>query len=342
LLILLVNLVALGAIAIKYLSLVQAPQIVCMVVAVGVGLTLGISWARLRHWSIRAALIAGGLVVAAAAWWFVPTFAGINRWTAENEARRLHAELETMPVGDGVAYQANLEARDRLLAEFPDLGSRFEEISRAWEEQSYEDWKKRLETLAPGDVEGLKKLRDSYAVLHNADLEEAELAWFGRTYTDMTPGDIAVARAARSAIRSHPYWTKQIETWEGAWAARTVAEAVAKAESRLSSDPARASADLHQLAMDLKSLAPHENVQQKLMTARRQAFQASMAATQRQALRLMRDEQYQAASAEVLKLKNELSGEAEALGLDTELAQIVDGYGFLADLARQAGQPDGN
>jgi CHASE3 domain sensor protein len=94
------------------------------------------------------------------------------------------------------------------------------------------------------------------------------------------------------------------------------------------------------LARNLSSLAPHDEAQKKLIKARRKAFQASVAAAQREALALVQKDRFQAASAVVQNLKKELASEAKDLGTEREkqLTQVVDSYGFLADLALQAGR----
>ncbi len=76
--ILLVNLLVLGAIAIKHLGITQSPQIICMVVAIAFGLVLGVTRARLRHVVVRIWWVVLGVGLAAAAWWFVPTIGGLN------------------------------------------------------------------------------------------------------------------------------------------------------------------------------------------------------------------------------------------------------------------------
>jgi hypothetical protein len=339
--ILLINLVVVGAIAIKQLGVTQAPQVVSIVVALAIGLSLGISWARTWHGAVRAAIITLGIAAAVAAWWFVPTLAGINRWTAEHETRRLVAELGTIPVGDGVKFAANVDARQKLIDEFPEFAARFEEPSKAWESASLAEWTRKLDEAAPGDIAAITALREAYKGFeHVVELEEAELVWFSGTYSEMKPGDIAAAQAVRAAAREHPYWSKQINTWEDAWAMRTVTDAVAETDRFVATDPIRASVRLHQLAEELSSLSPHDKPQAKLASARRNAFQASLAATQRKALDLARREKYQEADAATRDLDKHLRSEATALGLESELARIVDSYGFLADLAKQAGKSD--
>ncbi len=245
-----------------------------------------------------------------------------------------------MPIGDGTAYEANLAAQQRLIAEFPELAVGFEESTKAWEQLSVDEWKRQLRELPPGDFTSFKTLRDNYTKVPGGELDDEELNWFKRTYDAMKSGDIDAARAARAVLRSDPYWAKQVQRWEESWATRTIADAITKAESRAKSDPIGASGKLHEIAMDLAQLGLQEKALAKLKVQRMQTFQAGLAATQREALDLLKKGRYQSALAVTEKLKKELANEAKALRQETELAQLVDSYGFLADLARQAGKSD--
>src|SRR5262249_4726235 len=124
LVVLLLNLVALGLIAFKKLPFSQAPQILSVLLLVALGLGAGITWARNRHWVIRLTLVAAGIGLAVAAWWFVPTTGGLSLWMAEQEAGRCLAELENLPIGDADAYQKNLDAREETVAQFPGFQTR--------------------------------------------------------------------------------------------------------------------------------------------------------------------------------------------------------------------------
>jgi hypothetical protein len=266
----------------------------------------------------------------------------MNRWTAEHEAQRLLAQLESLPIGDGNSYHANQESRLRLTMEYPELESRFEVPAKAWEYASVEEWTNQLNVLEPGDLAGLEKLRNRYATFTDPNLDEAELAWFGRTYDEMKPGDLVAAKATRAVARPDLAWARPIRAWEEAWTVRTITQAVAEAESNTEKNPVDASLRLHELAKALSELGIQEKAMTRLRTERRQTLRASMATAQRDALALLRQGKYQAAADVCLRLKSQLAPEAKLLDMDAEMLQIVDSYGFLADLARQAGKSDSN
>jgi hypothetical protein len=335
-----VNLLAVAAIAVKLLPLAQVPQVACAALAVGAGIGLGVSRARHRHWLVRFGWVVAGFALAAAAWWFVPALGGMNRWMATREADRCLTELAAMPVGDGRAYQANRAAREAVLAQFPEYEERFEDPAREWEAESLRRWEADLAGLPPGDLPGLDALRRAYDPLLNDRLEEAELGWFDQTYARSRPGDFAAARSLRTACRSGERWDRSVRSWEDAWANRTVDAALAQSERSLAAEPVRSSTRLHELAGELRSMGTFKAAQAKLTSARQRAFRAALAGGQRKARELAQQERYPPAAAAAQQLKEQLEAEARALGLERPLEQFSEGYGFLADLARQAGKGD--
>src|SRR5262249_636409 len=198
--------------------LAQAPQSAGGRRPAGRGWGAGIRAAGNRHWLFRILCVAVGLGLAAGAWWFVPALGGMNLWTAEHEGTRLLAELETMPIGDGKAYQANLAAREAIVTQFPAFENRFEGPAKTWLVRSLDQWEKDLARLPAGNLAGLEELRSGYDPFLSVGLESAELAWFERTYAALKPGDFKTARTVRAHLRKHEFWAKQTRSWEEAWA----------------------------------------------------------------------------------------------------------------------------
>jgi hypothetical protein len=337
--ILLVNAIAVALIALKKLSWSHAPQIGTVLAVVALGLWLGISAARNWHWMLRLFIVALGLGLGAVAWFVVPTTGGLSVWAGQLEAQRLLTELESLPIGDGVHYQENMEARQRLVTQFPQYKDLFQVLDANWNEKSRVQWQTDLDKLAVGDLAGLGNLRRSYEAFLNPGLRAAETAWFERTYRSLAPGDFAAARRLRELTRAREDLVEPARTGEAEWAGRTVAAVLAETSELMAEDPGRASTRLQQAARDLAAFDKYDIPQTNLLTARRQAFRACLEGAQREARTLIEDNRFQALAG-VGQRMNQFQEEARAVGAAAELAQFMDSCAFVADLARAAEKAD--
>src|SRR5437763_684818 len=86
----------------------------------GLGLALA-AWALVRRRGLALCL---GLAGAAAAWWFVPSFAGDSLWTANRDAEALAIQARLLRPGDRKGFEAEAVKRQRLMAGFPHLRQR--------------------------------------------------------------------------------------------------------------------------------------------------------------------------------------------------------------------------
>src|SRR5262245_60577337 len=72
------------------------PRVFGVLMALGLGLWVGICLARRQEWHVRAYCLAAGVGGACLAWWFVPTSAGLSLYAAKQEYERQAAELESL------------------------------------------------------------------------------------------------------------------------------------------------------------------------------------------------------------------------------------------------------
>jgi hypothetical protein len=333
-------LIALGAIAYKLLPQNQLPQIVSIVVVVGLGLVLGISAARNRSWFLRAALVLAGFGAAVAAWWFVPTTGGLSLYAAERAADYLSAELQALPPGDSARFFELEETRNQLAEEFPEYNPRLEELAEQWRKRSEVKWESDLNRLGRDDFDGLADLRQAYEALFCARLDEAELAWFKKNYQRLAPGDFSGELKLRALARSEEHWKTKIWTWEDEWAERTVDAVRRKTDRLLAGDPFMASRQLKETARHLANLGQHDEAQNRLLSARVRAFRAALESARSEAYGQVIKEQFQAAEFTARALRVRWEDEAKAVGEGDELARFCDGYEFLAEMAQRAKKKD--
>lgn len=128
-----------------------------------------------------------------------------------------------------------------------------------------------------------------------------------------------------------------VEKAEQDWLDRHVGAAVARAGTLLATDPGRASTELQQLDRSLQKGRWYATVKGRLLKARQDALQAQLVAGKRECKAMVAQERYQEAAAAAERLSAMLESEARAVGMEKDLA-FREGYGFLADLARQAGK----
>jgi hypothetical protein len=252
----------------------------------------------------------------------------------------LSLDLEHLPVGDGKAYLTNREARDRLTSQFPEFEPAFSQPARVWEERSLDHWERELDKLPAGDLAGMESLRAHYEPFLEARLEEAELQWFERSYGALKADEIEPAAALRLAGRPHDLWEDKLGDWEDQWSSRAAAAAIKDAKPYLETDPMRASRNLRQFAIDLRPFKHSAKAVKALHAARREAFKAVLHRAQEQACTHVADEQYQTAADLANRLSTEMEREAKDLGVEGQLESFREGFGFLADLARQAKKSD--
>jgi hypothetical protein len=332
------NLVAVGLIAWKKLPPSHLPQITAMLVALALGLGLGISLARHWGWFVRLFWVLVGVGAAVAAGLFVPSTGGMNLWHALRQGKQLVEELNGLPPGDTPRYQEILAAKGNLVAQYPEFQEYFHGPGAAWVGRSVPRWEADLNQLAPGDLAGLEKLRAAYQPVANDALDAAELAWFERSYQELKPGDFTTAGRLRAAARHTGNWDQPVQSGEEAWAERTVEEVLKETGPLLAKEPAQVSARLQQVARDLEVLAPHEVVLEKLLTARRAACRECLAGAQREVLGLVARERFLDAAEVAQQFRKAFEAEAQAVKMGADLNRFADSCLFLADLAVRAGR----
>jgi hypothetical protein len=74
------------------------------------------------------------------------------------------------------------------------------------------------------------------------------------------------------------------------------------------------------------------------LAARRAAFQGCLEDAQREVLRLVTNDRFQAAAERAQRFRSAFDAEARSLRMENDLTQFTDGYLFLADLALRAGK----
>jgi len=340
--ILFLNLIALGAVAFKLLPRNHVPQIISVVVLLGLGLALGISAARNRSGLFRVVLVLAGLGAAAAAWWFVPTTGGLSLFAAQREAERVTAELESLPAGDSARFLELEEASQQLVEQFPEYKDPLEKLSNQWRERSEAKWEDDLNQLGPEDFSRLADLRQDYRMFYGSRLDDAEIIWFDKCFKKLPPGQFRGVVQLRAVARLDENWKKRVQDWETDWADRTVDDVLTRVEPLIARDPREASLRLTKTAEQLRDLDEFQEAQNRLLTARARAFRTALEIARRETFALAAKEQYQAAEAEALRLRSLWGSEAKAVGKEEEsdLARFCDGYAFLAEIAQRAKKKD--
>jgi hypothetical protein len=263
---------------------------------------------------------------------------------ANRSAALWESDLGRLEPKDAAGVEALRQAYHPLFGDrFPTLKPRLEKAENAWLNRSIAAWENDLEQLKPQDYAGLEALRQAYKPFFRdrvQQLEAAELAWLGRSYSSLPPGNVDAVRRARACWSSRDGGKEEIHGWESAWADRTAAAVVKDVGPGLKKDPDAASTRLRAAADELRDLGEYPAAQEKVLAARRQAVQARLELARIQLRELVAADRYQAAAADADKLATGWEAEARAVGLTDELTRLRQGYAFLADLARQAGKPD--
>jgi hypothetical protein len=197
-------------------------------------LWVAIMLARKRRWFVRLGWLAGGLVLASAAWLFVPTAQGLNLWSAYRLAEIQVQELEALEPGETADFLKATPARENLVAQFPSFKAEIDEAEEAWLDRSTKLWVAALSNLRVKDVDGLEELRDSYLPLCSkapfqgflAKVSEAEMHWKKRSIAacvrdmhKLPPGKFSAFRDARAVANSFP--NPAIHEAELEWLVRT-------------------------------------------------------------------------------------------------------------------------
>jgi hypothetical protein len=203
------------------------------VLGVLVPLVLGfwLTVALVRHQKAMAGLVAlavGG-VLAALAWWFVPTAQGLSLRSAQQENVRLVAELRDLPAGATAGYQKNQDQRATLVEQYPEFRPELEEAEKAWVERSRAQWLHELEQLPLCDLAAFRTLTSQYKGLPDLFLGKAEEQWVRRSQeqwqkevTALKAGDFARFQALRATY--DPFLDERLQTAEMAWFERTYRE----------------------------------------------------------------------------------------------------------------------
>src|SRR5262249_41878381 len=123
------------------------------------GLAAGISLARKCRWFVRLGWLAAGLVLAAAAWVFVPPAQGLNLWSAYHLADEQVQELRDLEAGDTSGFMKGVPGRENLVAQFPYFKQELDRAEQAWIERSLKTWERALERLPLKGLAGLERVR---------------------------------------------------------------------------------------------------------------------------------------------------------------------------------------
>jgi hypothetical protein len=137
----------------------------------------------------------------------------------------------------------------------------------------------------------------------------------------------------------HPDTVNALTAGEGRCLQSVVELAVA--EARQAGNPAAASARLRRTAtVYARLLEAHEGPANTLREARRAAVNAALQQAGTEARTLLKGDRIQAAASLAERLYKDFAPDAEAVGLADSLVRFRDDWGYLADLARQAGKLD--
>jgi hypothetical protein len=193
----------------------HGPRIVGVLLPVGLGLLMAITVAR--RWGVRLGCVVGGLMLAAVAWWFVPTTAGLSLWSAHRLADRLVTELNELRPADFNGYLKNQDVSHDLVRLFPvRLFPAFQgplyEARADWSRRTAGHLVKELEDLPAGAMDAYRQGSEARQQLGNlvaqhwAQVQQAEQNWAARTADQqvaelqaLRPGDLAGLKAGQAA-----------------------------------------------------------------------------------------------------------------------------------------------
>jgi hypothetical protein len=344
------------------------PRVVFACLAAGVGWAAGVSLARRRPGHVRLAWVAGGLMAAVAARWFLPTTEGVSLW----EASRVAAQVEALPAGDVEGYTAGAARRQAAQRSFPEYAGEIGAAER--------DWTRR--TIDQGMAEADGRLADDPARAA-ADLRALAMA-LGHQLPQNLPPELRAAR--RRAVLA---WARVAQAELEALFARGEYAAVATAAARHQADllphareldaggevaglldPVRERAVRARLAAAEKELKAAcgrgeftavaeggreaeaqlrgeaeavgiaAEVRGRLLAVRRQAVRACLEAARGEVRALLEKDRLLAVADLGERLGGVLQEEAAAVGVAHELEEFRAGCRAFGELARQAGHPD--
>jgi hypothetical protein len=168
---LLVLLLAAGWGAARLLPAGHWPRLGAVLLAVGLGVGLAL---RRPGWRARGGWVLAGLIVAAGAWWLVPTTAGLSLWQAQREAGRQAEALRALPADDFAGYEEGRQRRAEVTALFPQLGGALAEAERAWVEDSADTAVAEAERLRE-PLRACLRLQEAERALRRCTADESAL-----------------------------------------------------------------------------------------------------------------------------------------------------------------------
>jgi hypothetical protein len=317
---------------------------------VALGLVVGISATRKSGWVVRLSWVAGGLGLGVLAWWFVPTLTGRSLWSAHQEAKRYRTWLDALPPGDLDAYRKGALGRGNFLESFPSFADEVRDAEKAWASRSAEVLEADLKALPAGDLNAYRKSAPARSELANyfpvvrSRLHQAEADWGERSaeaevteLRQVKAGDTAGYRKGSQQRAKLGEWfpalQPQLRAEEMAWGERTTEDAMAQADALLKTDPANASLHLQRLTHDLTELGLLPAVEQRLRAARRRALLARLENARLKVRALVAEDRFQAAAELARQLEEQVAGEAKAVGVLKEFADLRETSDFLALVA---------
>src|SRR5437016_4737719 len=128
----LVLLLVIGLLVLKSHPEGHLARVVCTFGALFVGMTGAFGPSRARSLAVRLFGLSLGILLAMAAWWFVPAAGGLSLWAAQRQTERQLTELASLPAGAVAQVRDLQEARKELGAQFPKFQSELENAESAW------------------------------------------------------------------------------------------------------------------------------------------------------------------------------------------------------------------
>lgn len=155
--------------------------------------------------------------------------------------------------------------------------------------------------------------------------------------------DFRAAAEERAELqRAFPQFRESIEAAERNWLERSVSAAIGRSRQLLDQTPLEASQLLGQFASDLEiPLGFHEDLEQKLRTARQEAYAASFRRVREETRSLLLADEFVEAREVASERASLLAREADRLGESRDLRHLVQTYEYIADVAMRAGQDQG-
>jgi hypothetical protein len=286
------------------------PRVLASCLALGLGWSAGVSWARRRSRTVRLAWVAAGVVGALCARWFVPTTQGVSLWTASRMADR----LETYPVSAPGGFAAGQARRQAAVRQFPQYAEEIQTAERVC--------LRRCVDAAIGRAAGLLQDNPRLATRPLRDCDRA----LGRLIQN-TDLETDLRNARRQTIR------------EACMRIQAELELQIKfGDYSIVAEEARAAAD--ELRSEAQAMGVAKEVQERLLDVRRKAVLACLEAARQQRSALVAKERFGAVAALGTGLARTLKAEAEAVGSTQELEEFCAACQLADDKARVVGKKD--